>query len=86
MEMDQQAAMKSRTGIGKVIRKDAIPQPERKRKTRGAGEEVGVGLRMKRDVWVALHERAMHKRTNLTQMIIDWLNQDRAGDGLPPVG
>ena len=78
--------MKSKTGIGRVIRKDATPQPERKRKTRGAGELVGLGLRVKREVWLALHERATHERTNVTQMIIDWLNEKRAHDGLPPVG
>ena len=86
MEMDQQAAMKSRTGISKVIRKDATPQPERKRKTRGVGTEVGLGLRVKREVWLALHERAIHEGTNVTQMIIEWLNEKRAHDGLPPVG
>jgi hypothetical protein len=84
MEMDQQTVM-SRTGISKVMRKE--PQaPERKRKTRGAGELVGLGLRIKRDVWLALHERATHKRTNVTQLVIDLLNEDRARDGLPPVG
>jgi hypothetical protein len=84
MEMDQQTVM-SRTGISKVMRKE--PQlPERKRKTRGAGELVGLGLRVRRDVWLALHDRANHERTNVTQMIIDWLNEKRASDGLPPVG
>jgi hypothetical protein len=47
---------------------------------------VGLGLRIKRDVWLAFHERANHERTNLTQMLIDWLNEKRASDGLPPVG
>jgi hypothetical protein len=84
MGMDQQTVM-SRTGISKVMRKE--PQaPERKRKTRGAGELVGLGLRIKRDVWLALHDRATHERTNVTQMIIDWLNEKRGRDGLPPVG
>jgi hypothetical protein len=78
--------MKSRTGIGRVIRKDAVQPPERKRKTRGVGAEVGLGLRVKREVWLALHERAIHEGTNVTQMIIEWLNEKRAHDGLPPVG
>jgi hypothetical protein len=84
--MDQQTIMKSRTGISKVIRKNTTAQPERKRKTRGAGDEVGLGLRVKREVWLALHERAIHERTNVTQMIIDWLNEKRVHDGLPLVG
>ena len=75
----------SKTGIGKVIRKEPAV-PVRKRKTRGVGDEVGLGLRVKRQVWVALHERAIHEGTNITQMIIDWLNERRERDGLPPVG
>jgi hypothetical protein len=87
MELDREANMKltSKTGIGKIIQDDAVQQPERRRKNRGLGSEVGLGLRVKRDVWVALHERAIQKGATVTQMIVDWLNQDRAGDGLPPV-
>jgi len=75
----------SKTGIGKIIQDDAVQQPERRRKKRGLGDKVGLGLLVRREVWVALHERAMQEGTTVTQMFVDWLNEKRAADGLPPV-
>jgi hypothetical protein len=78
--------MKSKTGISNVIPREEPRTPERKPKTRGAGELVGLGLRVKREVWLALHEQAISHRTNVTQLIVGWLNESRSRDGLPPVG
>ena len=75
----------SKTGIGKIIQDDAVQQPEHRRKKRGLGDKVGLGLLVRREVWVALHERAIHEGATITQMVTDWLNEKRASDGLPPV-
>jgi hypothetical protein len=86
MELDSQAHMKSKTGITKIIHKKEDEAPAPTLKPRGAGELVGLGLRIKREVWLALHEQANHHHTNVTQLIIHWLNEDRRQAGLPPVG
>jgi hypothetical protein len=84
MEMDQQTVMKrSKTGIGNIIGKDSAREPEHKRKTRGAGETVGLTLRLKPHIWRALHEEALNQQTNITQMIIGWLQESRRRQGLP---
>jgi hypothetical protein len=89
MEVDSETDMKreSKSGITKVIRRKAGEKPDApKLKPRGAGELVGLGLKIKREVWLALHEQANRQRTNLTSLLIHWLNEARARDGLPPVG
>jgi hypothetical protein len=84
MEVDQQTIMKrSKTGIGNIIGQDGARKPERKRKTRGAGETVGLTLRLKPHIWRALHEQALNEQTNVTQMIIGWLQEKRDQQGLP---
>jgi hypothetical protein len=83
MELDQQTAMKRKTGIGDIIGKESAREPERKRKTRGAGETVGLTLRLKPHIWRALHEQALNEQTNITQMIIGWLQESRHRQGLP---
>ena len=85
MEMDQQTVMKrkSSTGIGNIIGKESVREPARKRKTRGAGETVGLTLRLKPHIWRALHEQALNEQTNITQMIIGWLQERRERQGLP---
>jgi hypothetical protein len=85
MEVDQQTVMrrKAGTGIGNIIGKEAAREPQRKRKTRGAGETVGLTLRLKPHIWRALHEQALNEQTNITQMIIGWLQERRQRQGLP---
>jgi len=75
--------MKRKTGIGNIIGKESAREPERKRKTRGAGETVGLTLRLKQHIWRALHEQALNEQTNITQMIISWLQESRHRQGLP---
>jgi hypothetical protein len=85
MEMDQQTVMKrkSSTGISNIIGKESVREASRKRKTRGAGETVGLTLRLKPHIWRALHEQALNEQTNITQMIIGWLQERRERQGLP---
>lgn len=52
-------------------------------KTRGAGETVGLTLRLKPHIWRALHEQALNEQTNITQLIIGWLLERRQRRGLP---
>ena len=75
--------MKRKTGSGNIIGREAAREPQRKRKTRGAGETVGLTLRLKPHIWRALHERALNEQTNITQMIIGWLQEWRQRRGLP---
>jgi hypothetical protein len=77
--------MAKRTGISDLIGKEAARRPERRRKTRGAGETVGVTLRLKQPVWRALHEEAMSEQTNVTQLILGWLDESRRRKGLPAI-
>lgn len=91
MEMDQQTNMKrqSRSGITNLVteRKErpAPEEPRRVLKKWGAGDQVGISLRLKRPQWLALHEAARGRGTNVTQLILTWLDEDRRKQGLPPV-
>jgi predicted DNA-binding ribbon-helix-helix protein len=88
MEMDSQTAMKrSSTGITNVIHKKEAPtgEPRRVVKKWGAGENVGISLRLKKPNWLALHEAARDEGTNVTQLILTWLDEHRRKRGLPPV-
>jgi hypothetical protein len=77
--------MKNKTGIGNIISKAAAREAEPKRKTRGAGETVGITLRIKPAVWRGLHEAALDEQTNVTQLILGWFSDWRRSKGLPPV-
>lgn len=85
MEMDTDTDMKRKTGIGNMISREASRQPERKRKTRGAGETAGITLRLKTSVWRELHQAALDEQTNITQLILGWFDDWRRRKGLPPV-
>lgn len=69
-----------------LCRKCHVKADAQSHKSRGAGELVNLGLKIKRETWLALHERANHRRTNVTQLIIYWLNEERRRDRLPPIG
>jgi hypothetical protein len=84
MEMDSQTDMKrDKTGITNIVSKEPLAEPRRKRKPWGAGETVGVSIRLKRDDWLALHEAARDERTNVTQLVLGWLDEHRRKKGLP---
>lgn len=88
MEMDQQTVMKrSKTGITNVIHKKEAPtgEPRRQAKKWGAGENVGISMRLKKASWLALHEAARDEGTNVTQLVLTWLDEHRRKRGLPPV-
>jgi hypothetical protein len=85
MELDQQAAMKSKTGIGRLIRNEETQELARPRKKRGAGETVGITLKLSPTYWRALHQEAMDEQTNITQLILGWLEESRRRKGLPPI-
>ena len=56
-----------------------------KRKTRGAGETVGITLRIKPTIWRGLHEAALDEQTNVTQLILGWFDNWRRSKGLPVI-
>jgi hypothetical protein len=88
MEMDRQTDMKQgKTGITNVIHKKEPPtgEPRRQVKKWGAGDNVGISLRLKKPSWLALHEAARDEGTNVTQLILTWLDEHRRKRGLPPV-
>jgi hypothetical protein len=88
MEMDSQTVMKrSRTGITSSIPKKDAPsgEPRRAPKKRDTGDEVGYSMRLKQASWLALHEAALTERTNVTELILTWLDEWRQKHGLPPV-
>jgi hypothetical protein len=88
MEVDQQTTMKQgRTGITNVIHHKEAPTdgPRRQAKKWGAGDNVGISLRLKKPSWLALHEAARDESTNVTQLILTWLDEHRRKRGLPPV-
>jgi hypothetical protein len=88
MEVDSQTDMKrSTTGIANVIHKKEAPtgEPRHKLKKWGAGDNVGISLRLKRPVWLAFHQAARDEGTNVTQLLISWLDEYRRKRGLPPV-
>jgi hypothetical protein len=78
---------RSRTGITNVIHEKQAPSgvPRRQPKKRGAGDDVGFSMRLKRPSWLALHEAAIAERTNVTELILTWLDEYRQKHGLPPV-
>jgi hypothetical protein len=88
MEVDSQTDMKrSTTGITNIIRKKEAPtgEPRHKLKKWGAGDNVGISLRLKKASWLALHDAARDEGTNVTQLILSWLDEHRRRHGLPPV-
>jgi len=78
---------RSSTGITNVIHKKeaSTDGPRRQAKKWGAGENVGISLRLKKPSWLALHEAARDEGTNVTQLILTWLDEHRRKRGLPPV-